>query len=140
MLLLSKTILPTYLSGIITHVFKCHHRGTFLMTFILVSFICCYQFKLSSRCSLLDQHRTFSFAPVKDVISSHFASLNCCISVIIRYAQPIPCFMNHSVFRISARIQKSRHTKNLGASAFHLPKINLVQHLLTADLIKPQVS
>jgi len=33
--------------------------------------------------------------------------------------------------------EKSRHTKNLGASAFHLPKINLIQHMLTADLIKP---
>lgn len=71
---------------------------------------------------------------------AEFASLNWCNSVIIRYAQPIPCFMNHSVFRVAARIQKSRHTKFLGASAFHLPKINLIQHVLTADLIKPQVS
>lgn len=35
--------------------------------------------------------------------------------------------------------EKSRHTKTLGASAFHLPKINLIQHMLTADLIKSQV-
>lgn len=36
--------------------------------------------------------------------------------------------------------EKSRHTKTLGASAFLLPKINLIQHVLTADLIKPEVS
>lgn len=35
--------------------------------------------------------------------------------------------------------EKSRHTKTLGASAFHLPKINLIQHMLTADLVQPQV-
>lgn len=35
---------------------------------------------------------------------------------------------------------KADTPKSLGVSAFHLPKINLIKHMLTADLIKPEVS
>lgn len=35
---------------------------------------------------------------------------------------------------------KADTPKSLGASAFHLPKINLIQHMLTTDLIKTEVS
>ena len=52
-----------------------------------------------------------------------------------------PSAIQLSTLEITGTTKLKVDTPNsLGASAFHLPKINLIQHMLTADLIKPQVS